>query len=130
MSLIFFDIDYFKNVNDTYGHKVGDDVLRELARLVQSEMTEDNYFGRWGGEEFMVLAPVLECEAFHVAERLRKVIEDHNFDEVGNITASFGVTGYVAEDTGDTILVRADKRLYSSKANGLNRATGRKLSDI
>ncbi|WP_186671563.1 GGDEF domain-containing protein [Sporosarcina sp. BP05] len=130
LSIIFFDIDYFKNVNDTYGHKVGDDVLREVARLVKSEMTEDHYFGRWGGEEFMVLAPVLECEAFHVAERLRKVIEDHNFDEVGNITASFGVTGYVAEDTVDTILVRADKRLYSSKEDGRNRVTGRTLSGI
>lgn len=65
-----------------------------------------------------------------MAERLRKVIENHNFNEVGNITASFGVTGYVPEDTVNTILVRADKRLYSSKENGRNHVSGRTFFDI
>ena len=127
-SLLFFDIDRFKYVNDQFGHKVGDDVLQETVGVVQKEVRKEEFFGRWGGEEFIIFLQVPECQAYQVAERLRKAIEQHDFGEVGQVTVSFGVTGYVRGDTAETILVRADELLYVSKENGRNRVTGKIMS--
>lgn len=126
-SLLFFDVDRFKRVNDRFGHKVGDDVLQETVSIVQTEMRKEEFFGRWGGEEFIVFLQTPECKAYQVAERLRKAIEQHDFGEVGQVTVSFGVTGYQRGDTADTLLVRADELLYASKENGRNRVTGKMM---
>ena len=125
---MFFDLDHFKWINDSFGHKVGDDVLIELVRVVENELTKDAFFGRWGGEEFIVILPTPECEAYEIAEKLRKAIEMHNFYKVGTMTASFGVTGYKLCDTAETFLTRADQRLYASKDEGRNIVTGEKFS--
>ena len=126
-SLLFFDVDRFKNVNDRFGHKVGDDVLKETVRIVQDEIRKDEFFGRWGGEEFIIFLQMPECQAYEVAERLRQTIEQHDFGEVGRVTVSFGVTSYVQGDSAEMILMRADKLLYASKENGRNRVTGKMM---
>ena len=127
-ALLFFDIDRFKYVNDCFGHKVGDDVLQEMVQVVQANMRKEALLGRWGGEEFMIFVEAKECEAYQIAERLRQVIEQHDFGEVGPITASFGVVGYMQGDTAETILIRADELLYASKECGRNRVTGKMMS--
>ncbi|MEK5036775.1 GGDEF domain-containing protein [Sporosarcina sp. FSL K6-3457] len=127
-SLLFFDIDRFKYVNDQFGHKVGDDVLKEVVRIVQKEIRKDEFFGRWGGEEFIIFLPTREHQAFQIAERLCQTIGQHEFSQVGQVTVSFGVTGYQQGDTAETILVRADELLYASKENGRNRVTGEIMS--
>lgn len=124
LSLVFFDIDHFKAINDSFGHKVGDDILIELVRVVEKELQEDARFGRWGGEEFIVILAMPECKAYEIAENLRKAIEVHDFYKVGTMTASFGVTGYKLGDTADSFLTRADQRLYASKDVGRNIVTG------
>ncbi len=122
-SILFFDVDRFKCVNDRFGHKTGDDVLKEMVRIVQDEMRKEEFFGRWGGEEFIIFLQTPERKAYQVAERLRQVIEQHDFGEVGQVTVSFGVTGFLQGDTAETILVRVDEMLYASKENGRNRVT-------
>jgi diguanylate cyclase (GGDEF)-like protein len=120
-SIIYFDIDHFKNINDTYGHEVGDNVLKEFATIVQSSLRETDYFGRWGGEEFLIVATNQSPQqAFHLAERLRKKIEQHSFQEVGHATASFGITNFAEKDQPRTIIRRADLALYEAKQSGRN----------
>ncbi|MGD6844964.1 GGDEF domain-containing protein [Bacillus infantis] len=122
-SVIFFDIDHFKCVNDTYGHDAGDLVLKQLASLVEHQLTDAELFGRWGGEEFIILTPKTEESAAQMAEKLRKVIMESSFPPAGNQTASFGVTRYRSGDTVDSLLSRADQGLYKSKHEGRNRVT-------
>lgn len=124
-SLLFFDIDRFKYVNDQFGHKVGDDVLKKMVGIVQEEMRKGECFGRWGGEEFIIFLQVPECQAFRIADRLREAIGQYNFGEIDQVTVSFGVVGYQQGDTAETILVKADELLYASKENGRNRVTGK-----
>lgn len=125
-SLLFIDIDYFKSINDRFGHKVGDDVLKELTEVVQGEIEEGHYFGRWGGEEFIIIVKNPEYEAYNIAEGIRNAIETHDFKGIGrSITASIGVTEFIEGDTMDSILIRADKRLYTSKEQGRNQVTGK-----
>ncbi len=123
-SILFFDIDYFKSVNDRFGHSVGDSVLKQAAEIIRSELNEGQLFGRWGGEEFSVLVKTSEANAIRLAERLRDTIETHSFGDIGTITASFGVTGFRIGDTIESIFKRCDERLYLSKKNGRNRVTG------
>lgn len=122
-SIIFFDIDHFKEVNDNYGHKVGDEVLIELAELVQSQLSEHELFGRWGGEEFIIISAESAKDAAKLAEHLRSVIETNHFNEVGSITGSFGVTHAQPGDSLVTLLNRADNGLYKSKKLGRNRVS-------
>jgi polar amino acid transport system substrate-binding protein len=123
-SVAFFDIDFFKKVNDTYGHEKGDFVLREIVKLVKSKIREDDYFGRWGGEEFLLILPETSFQnAMKVAEKLRKYIENHNFDGI-NITASFGVTEMRKDDDVMSLIQRADEMLYNAKNNGRNQVKG------
>lgn len=119
-SIIFFDIDHFKAVNDNFGHKVGDEVLVELAELVQSQLSDRELFGRWGGEEFIILATASGEDTLRLAEHLRKIIETHDFKGAGQITGSFGVTHLQPGDSGDSLLNRADKGLYKCKNLGRN----------
>ncbi len=119
-SIIFFDIDYFKDINDQYGHLVGDQVLQEIVICIQQEIGENQFFGRWGGEEFIVVTEASKKEAFKIAEQLRKAIEQYSFTEVGHVTASFGVMAYEEGDTIDSLLKRVDDKLYESKRQGRN----------
>lgn len=122
LSLIMFDIDHFKNINDGYGHDAGDYVLVEIVRLVQQMVRDTDVMARWGGEEFMLVLPSTESEdAFCLAERIRKRIEENAFETVGNVTASFGITEYVPSDSEDELMKRLDDALYKAKRSGRNR---------
>lgn len=126
LSLLIFDIDKFKNVNDTYGHPAGDYVLKEVAHVVKSKLIRGNdFFARAGGEEFCLLLAGSELkQAEEVAERIRATIEAQEFIFEGTkipITISIGVAGYDPSDTQWTdIYDRADKALYHSKNSGRN----------
>lgn len=119
--VIIIDIDKFKDINDTYGHLSGDDVLQELAKILNSNVRKIDILGRWGGEEFLIIDTESDPEKIHgFAEKIRKAIEKHNFKEAGNVTCSFGVTHYVKDDTVSSLLIRADKALYTAKESGRN----------
>lgn len=120
-SIIFFDLDNFKSVNDQYGHKIGDEVLKEVASLVKSSLRSDECFGRWGGEEFIVIINAPKEDALKLADRLRKRIEMHEFGTIGRLTSSFGVSDYQKGDSIDSVLGRADKALYQVKKIGRNK---------
>ena len=124
LSLVMIDIDHFKDVNDTYGHDVGDEVLRQLAKLVKEHIRNLDVFARWGGEEFLVLTPNTDLNKVRVlAEKLREAIETSDFPTVKNITISAGVSVLEDNDSFDTLLKRADKALYNSKNNGRNQVS-------
>ncbi len=125
LSIVFFDIDHFKKINDTYGHNTGDDVLRALASLVSATIRRTDIFARWGGEEFLVLLESTSIEnAARMAEKLRKAIMEYEFPEVKQVTCSFGVTAYLPGEKGDTFISRADSALYRAKESGRNRVIG------
>ncbi len=122
LSIIMFDIDQFKEVNDTYGHVAGDYVLKGVADIARENMRKIDYLVRWGGEEFMIITPETDLErAGALAERIRKVIESFRFDNAGTITVSFGVTQFKNEDAVDSFIKRSDTALYKAKINGKNR---------
>lgn len=124
MALVIFDIDRFKRINDSFGHNVGDAVLKHLAQLVAAQIRSTDFFGRWGGEEFILLLRDESCDAaFATAEKLRKLIADADFPSVGAITCSFGVTAWQEDDTATSLIARADEALYAAKQNGRNRTT-------
>jgi diguanylate cyclase len=121
MSLILLDIDFFKKINDTYGHNVGDQVLVQLSNVLLRNLRNIDIICRWGGEEFVVLAPTVDLERAKVlAEKLRSSIESLELDKVGTITSSFGVTQVVEGDTMEDVIDRADKALYLAKNSGRN----------
>jgi len=128
MSVITFDIDHFKKINDTYGHPGGDYVLRELGHLVQSKLVRSHdYFARYGGEEFVLILQATPIKtANDVAERIRQTVETHPFNFNGQpikVTISIGVSEKKENDTWENLYNRADKALYSSKQAGRNRVT-------
>ena len=119
--LIMLDIDYFKEVNDVYGHDVGDDILKEICTLISSYIRKSDTLSRWGGEEFIIIAPDLtEEKALQFAEKIRQKISSNNFSEVAQITASFGITFPKADESKERLLKRVDDALYMSKENGRN----------
>ncbi len=121
MSIVFFDIDHFKKVNDTYGHDVGDIVLKKITALVNLNIRASDIFVRWGGEEFVIILPETTLEdAIVLAEKLRVTIYKHNFGVPKEITCSFGVTSFYRDETEDDVLKRADKHLYKAKDLGRN----------
>lgn len=122
-SIIFFDIDHFKRVNDQYGHKIGDCALKELSAIVSGNLSEGDRFGRWGGEEFIFITDATSSSVLEKAEHYRKLVERHTFKGAGNLTASFGVTEFRQGDNIDSLLNRADKGLYLSKNNGRNKVS-------
>src|SRR5208283_640024 len=122
LSLIMFDIDHFKNINDTYGHDAGDSALMEVVNIVKPMIREADLFARWGGEEFMILTPDTEKEgASEFAERIRKKINDKKLRKIGELTCSFGVSSHDGGETGDSLLKRVDKALYDAKESGRNK---------
>ncbi len=125
--ILFMDIDHFKNFNDSYGHDVGDDVLRYVANTFVQNSRPFDLYGRWGGEEFVaVIKNVHERELKILGERDRQLIEQsyiiHNGEKL-QVTISIGATLITKQDTIDTLVKRADDNLYKSKADGRNRLT-------
>jgi len=121
LTLILFDIDHFKRVNDTYGHNAGDSVLKELSSLVKGLLRNGDIFARWGGEEFVVLLQDIPMiEGAKLAERVRREIDAFPFDVVKNVSCSFGVTQFKSSDTEHTFFERVDNALYEAKENGRN----------
>ncbi len=126
-TIIFFDIDYFKKVNDTYGHQIGDQILIILSQLVLKFLRKIDILGRWGGEEFIIILPNTNLEkASAVAEKLRITIEKYNFLEIGTLTCSFGVTSLLSNDNYDSVIKRVDSLLYKAKKTGRNKVISSK----
>lgn len=129
LSVIVFDIDHFKKINDTYGHPGGDFVLKELSRIIQTKLTRANdFFARYGGEEFvLILVGTPISAAIDIAERIRKTIQDSEIvfeNKKIPVNVSVGVAARKVDETNwDVLFDRADKALYSSKQNGRNRVT-------
>ena len=122
LSLMLYDIDNFKEVNDRYGHQTGDKVLIQLSQFVQSLIRNTDLLARWGGEEFILLNPGSDSKmAYQAAEKLRKAIQETVFEGAGTITCSFGVAQFSDGETAETFLSRADAALYQAKINGRNR---------
>jgi len=122
LSVIIFDLDHFKQVNDTYGHQVGDEILVSVADLTRENTRTSDVAGRWGGEEFMIICPETELSGAKViAEKLRQVIERYDFPTVGHKTASFGVASVKSDENEDGVMQRADDALYRAKNAGRNR---------
>lgn len=122
LSLAIFDIDLFKNVNDTYGHNKGDVILQKLCKLISENIRELDFFARWGGEEFVLIFPELTLKkALIAAEKLRMAISQYEIEPDLYITCSFGVTECKEEDSIEDIFQRIDNSLYQAKSNGRNR---------
>jgi two-component system, cell cycle response regulator len=121
LSLIMLDIDHFKDINDTYGHDVGDEVLVKLCEVITSNIRDTDVFARWGGEEFMIMLPNTNTEGAEImGENLRRIVEESDFDKAGKITASFGIAVYKANSNMRDMLKRVDDALYSAKRGGRN----------
>ncbi|MDD2557571.1 MAG: diguanylate cyclase [Desulfuromonas sp.] len=123
-AVILFDIDYFKRINDTYGHLSGDKVLQEISTLSKKHLRDTDVLGRWGGEEFMIIAPGTDVAgATNLAEKLRQTIEDYAFTDAGSVTASFGIAVIRKEERqgSNHLLKRMDEALYKAKEQGRNR---------
>ena len=117
------DIDHFKKVNDTYGHQVGDEVLAQLARILNSHARQDDVVARYGGEEFVIILPETDVDTSRtIAEQIRQVVEQAVW-QTGKVTISIGIATVTEEDTDATILKKADQALYVSKENGRNRVS-------
>jgi len=126
LSAILLDIDLFKSVNDTFGHNVGDIVIKEIAAILSKGVRAEDTPGRWGGEEFLILMPATNLSgAMEMAENLRKQIEEHRFAEVGQKTSSFGVAQFCEGETITSFINRADEALYEAKESGRNSVVGK-----
>jgi diguanylate cyclase (GGDEF)-like protein len=120
LSIIVFDLDHFKIINDTYGHAAGDDVLKKVADVVQSQLRKGDELGRWGGEEFIVVCAETDIgQACLVADRLRVAIADHDWNGI-NVTASFGIARRQTGELLGSLFERADAALYQAKRAGRN----------
>ena len=122
LSLLFFDLDHFKIVNDTFGHDQGDEVLIKLSEIINKRMRKSDVFARWGGEEFVIMMPHTSLEqAVKAAEIIREAIESYVFDTVGIITISIGVAERERHESKEAWFRRVDKALYRAKREGRNR---------
>lgn len=120
--IIIIDIDFFKKVNDTYGHQAGDKVLQEFANLIKDNIRKTDVLGRWGGEEFVVICIEIDKQnLLLLAEKLRNKIQEYDFYKAGRKTASFGVTMYKKNEKIENFINRADTALYEAKKTGRNK---------
>jgi diguanylate cyclase (GGDEF)-like protein len=126
LSLIMFDIDHFKRINDTYGHPTGDEVLKAISREFNARIRKGDYLSRYGGEEFVLVLPDTKMAgALDIAERLRKRVENIRIETTDGIavqvTASFGISTLRPQSDKDQLIKEADAFLYQAKAGGRNR---------
>lgn len=127
LSIIMFDLDNFKVVNDNYGHKIGDDTLKVITKIVLTCKRETDAFGRWGGEEFLVICHETDIDgATALAEKFRKAIEQYEFPHIISLTASFGVAQFEKYETIVKVFDKADRALYEAKSNGRNRVVAKR----
>ncbi len=127
LGILFIDVDYFKHINDTRGHQIGDDVLRLTAKTMQASLRPFDFLGRWGGDEFVALVVnVSEAELFRIADRMRALVEQSKYifngDEL-DVTISIGAALAARGDTPEDLLARSDRSLYRSKRSGRNRVS-------
>ncbi|MCG8483929.1 MAG: GGDEF domain-containing protein, partial [Clostridia bacterium] len=121
ISLIILDLDNFKTINDNFGHLIGDKIILDMVNLIKSIIRQTDVFARWGGEEFTILLPHTQIdEAMELAERLREAIEGYSFNNVDEVTCSFGVASLLPDDDAHSLLHRADLLLYQAKKDGKN----------
>lgn len=121
-SLVMYDLDHFKRVNDDFGHDVGDGVLKAVTNIIARNIRKEDVHARWGGEEFMILIPEAGIQAAKtLAEKLRSKIASHHFAPVGKVTVSFGVTQFEPDDDSASLTKKADEALYLAKEKGRNR---------
>lgn len=120
-SIVLLDIDFFKKVNDTYGHLIGDEVLIDLSKLLKNNVRNIDIVSRWGGEEFLIVTPETELKnALLFAEKLRVSVEKQVFSTGGSVTISCGVVEYLEDEMLSKSISRADKALYQAKEGGRN----------
>ncbi|HYF66248.1 MAG TPA: diguanylate cyclase, partial [Herpetosiphonaceae bacterium] len=127
LSLILFDLDHFKRINDTWGHQYGDSVLQQVVRFAQGCLRDTDLYARYGGEEFMVLLPQSDgAEALGVAERIRQAVAEQDFitpQGATEVTVSLGIASLDGpDDTLESLIGRADEAMYQAKAGGRNRS--------
>ncbi len=123
-SVVMIDIDKFKKINDKHGHSAGDYVLKEITKILNENLRESDVFGRWGGEEFIMLLPNSdEKAAFAMVDRMRDIIQNHEFNDIGKVTFSAGICGFRQKYTEDNMVDKADFALYLSKQLGRNKVS-------
>ena len=121
-SVVLFDVDNFKQINDTYGHITGDIVLQRIAGVVKNTIRTTDLACRWGGEEFIIIYPHTNISQAHEAsEKIRKLIHALTFDSIKNVSCSFGIAQFQTDDTLQSLLARADQAMYQAKKGGKNR---------
>ena len=121
LSMVIIDIDNFKQINDNFGHLIGDDILRNIAATIKMEIRNTDIFARWGGDEFLILLPNTDImQAMEMSERIRMCIQTNKYDNVESITCSFGLVTLNKEENSESLLQRADIFLYDAKRCGKN----------
>lgn len=121
LSMIIFDIDDFKKINDSYGHSRGDIILKNITKIITSKLRKTDYFIRWGGEEFVILAPETNIQgALILGEKVRKLVSENVFVGLERVTVSVGVSEYKKELIYNEFFDKADKALYIAKNSGKN----------
>lgn len=129
-SIVFMDIDHFKNINDQHGHTVGDQVIKEFAAQVQKQIKRNDLLTRWGGEEFLLILPgTRSMDALEVVERLREYLTAFPWPKGLNLTCSFGVTEHLPSEDLGTAIKRADEAMYTAKKNGRDRIEVKQASE-
>ena len=122
-SILIIDVDFFKRINDLYGHDKGDLIIKEISSLIQKNTRNTDICARWGGEEFLILTPNSDLKAaLTLANSLREFIEKNDFKmEKDKVTISIGVSTYNENLTQEKLIKLADNALYKAKGNGRNR---------
>ncbi|MBN2896668.1 MAG: diguanylate cyclase [Campylobacterales bacterium] len=121
LSIIMFDIDHFKQINDTFGHDAGDRALQNLTSLVSEHIRDVDLFARWDGEEFMIVTRTSLDQAVILAQKLRRLCEESRFDAIETLTCSFGVAHWHDDESKAELIKRVDELLYKAKEEGRNR---------
>lgn len=122
LTVLFVDIDHFKEVNDTYGHDIGDLTLKAFTQIISKNIREYDIFARWGGEEFILMLPQTNVnDGYKLAEKIRLAIQAHTFENVEKVTCSIGLSMLNKGDSHQKLIKRADTALYKAKNGGRNR---------
>ncbi|MBL1140985.1 MAG: GGDEF domain-containing protein [Proteobacteria bacterium] len=121
-TILYFDIDKFKNINDSFGHHIGDTVLIEITKLVRKSIRKIDTLSRIGGEEFSIIVPeISKSDAYKMADKIRSAVENHHFTLGEKVTISIGVAEYSKNMHKEELISQADKAMYKAKQNGRNR---------